>query len=64
MDLKSLSLLFAVVPAAFLLAISFFMLYALRNVEYDWLKVGGYVIVVILWISAVSTFLKYYRMGH
>jgi hypothetical protein len=43
------------VPATVILAISFFVLYALENVRAGGLKRFGYIVVVLLWISALIT---------
>ena len=47
---------FAIVPTTILLTISFFVLFALRKVEQQGLKAFGYVIAVLLWISAALIF--------
>ncbi|MCX5657229.1 MAG: hypothetical protein NTZ48_03245 [Candidatus Omnitrophica bacterium] len=43
---------FAVIPTAMILTVSFFVLFALRKLEAGALKVFGFVIVALLWISA------------
>jgi len=48
--------LFAVVPTAVLLAISFFVLYAIKRAEMGGLKVFGYVVAAFLWIAALLVF--------
>jgi hypothetical protein len=47
---------FTIVPTTILLTISFFVLFALRKVEQQGLKAFGYVIAVLLWISAALIF--------
>jgi len=44
--------LFAVIPTAVLLTISFFVLFALRKIETEGLKAFGYIIATLLWIGA------------
>jgi len=44
--------LFAIIPTAIFLTISFFVLLAASKVEVKGLKVFGYSIAVLLWISA------------
>ncbi|MGB3242622.1 MAG: hypothetical protein WBB66_07200 [Candidatus Omnitrophota bacterium] len=41
-----------IIPVAILLAVSFFVLLALENVKKQGLKTFGYVVAVLLWISA------------
>jgi hypothetical protein len=48
--------LFAVVPASLLLAVSFFILLALRKNEEKGIKTFGYVVVALLWLSAALVF--------
>jgi len=48
--------LVAIVPASVILTISFFVLLALRKIENQGLKVFGYVIAALLWISALLVF--------
>ena len=43
---------FAVIPCSVLLTISFFVLFALRKVEQKELKLFGFAVAVMLWISA------------
>lgn len=54
-SIRSLGL-FTIIPAALLLALSFFVLFANRKVESQGLKAFGYVIVVLLWIAAALVF--------
>ena len=56
MGTSILSGLFAVVPASLLLAVSFFILLALRKSEEKNIKTFGYVVVTLLWLSAVLVF--------
>jgi hypothetical protein len=42
----------ALVPVTVLLTISFFVLLVLRKLDSDGLKTFGYVVVVLLWLSA------------
>lgn len=48
--------LFALIPTALLLTVSFFVLFAIRKIESQGLKAFGYVISAILWICAVFVF--------
>ncbi len=48
--------LFAIVPTALLLTVSFFVLFAIRKVEVDGLRVFGYVVAAVLWIAALLVF--------
>jgi hypothetical protein len=48
--------LFAVIPIALLLTVSFFVLLSLRKVEQQGLKAFGYVIAALLWLGAVLVF--------
>ncbi len=48
--------LFAIIPATVLLTISFFVLFTLRAIKENALKVFGYVIVALLWAAALLTF--------
>ena len=48
--------LFALIPTALLLTVSFFVLFALRKVETQALKAFGYVIAVLLWVGALLVF--------
>ena len=50
--------LFAIIPATVLLTISFFVLFTLRTIKENALKVFGYVIVALLWTAALLTFLS------
>jgi hypothetical protein len=43
---------FAIIPTALLLTISFFVMVVLRKIEDKALKVFGWVIVILLWLSA------------
>ncbi len=43
---------FTVIPTAMILTVSFFVLFALRKLETGALKVFGFVVVALLWISA------------
>lgn len=55
MMLKLMGLL-AIIPTTMLLVISFFVLFALRKVEAQPLKVFGYVIAALLWVGALMIF--------
>ena len=44
--------LFAIIPTAVLLTISFFVLFTLRKIETEGLKAFGYCLAVLLWIAA------------
>ncbi len=44
--------LFAIIPTAVLLTISFFVLFTLHTIKAKGLKVFGYVVTVLLWIAA------------
>ncbi|MDD5136590.1 MAG: hypothetical protein PHX20_03925 [Candidatus Omnitrophica bacterium] len=46
----------SVIPTSVLLTISFFVLLALKKVETQSLKIFGYCIAVLLWISAAIAF--------
>lgn len=48
--------IYAVIPTALLLTVSFFVLYALQRPEVKGLKAFGYVITALLWISALLIF--------
>ncbi len=48
--------IYAIIPTALLLTVSFFVLYALQRPEVKGIKVFGYVIVALLWISALIIF--------
>jgi len=56
MGIVRLAGLFAIIPAALLLTISFFVLFTLRKVETQGLKAFGYVIVTLLVIAALLIF--------
>jgi len=43
--------LFAIIPATLLLVVSFFVLFTLRKIETQGLKVFGYIIAVLLWVG-------------
>ncbi len=45
--------LFAIIPAALLLTVSFFVLFALRKIEAQGLKAFGYVIAALLWFGVI-----------
>jgi len=49
--------LFALIPATLVLAISFFVLFTIRKIESQGLKVFGYVISALLWVAAALLFL-------
>ncbi|MFA5410778.1 MAG: hypothetical protein WC321_02840 [Candidatus Omnitrophota bacterium] len=49
---KAMGLL-AMIPAALLLTVSFFVLFTLRKVESRGLKVFGYVVAAFLWLAAL-----------
>lgn len=57
MGMSGLSWLMVVVPVSVLLAASFFVLFALRKVEEKGLKVFGYVVASLLWLSVLILFL-------
>jgi len=44
--------LFAVIPVTLLLTVSFFVLMAIKRAETERLKIFGYVIAALLWVSA------------
>lgn|SRR3990167_9401851 len=48
--------LFALIPATILLAVSFFVLFAIRRLEAAGLKAFGYVIAALLWAGALMVF--------
>lgn len=48
--------LFAVIPTALLLTVSFFVLFAIRKIQEQGLKAFGYVIAALLWIGAALVF--------
>lgn len=48
--------LFALIPTALLLTVSFFVLFAIRKAENQGLKAFGYVIAALLWVSTVLVF--------
>ncbi len=48
--------LFAIIPIAILLTISFFVLFTLRKIETQRLKAFGYVIAALLWVAALLVF--------
>jgi hypothetical protein len=48
--------LFAVIPIAVLLTISFFVLFAMRKIETQGLKAFGYVVAALLWLAALLVF--------
>lgn len=48
--------LFAIIPATILLTISFFVLFTLRAIKENALKVFGYVIVALLWAAVLLVF--------
>jgi hypothetical protein len=47
---------FALIPTALLLTVSFFVLVVLRKIELQGLKAFGYVVAAALWIAALLTF--------
>jgi len=47
---------YAIIPTALLLAVSFFVLFAIRKIEAYGLRVFGYVVAAILWIAALLVF--------
>jgi len=55
--LAKLAGLFVIVPTTLVLTISFFVLIVLRKVEKGVLKAFGYVVVNLLWVSALLIFL-------
>jgi hypothetical protein len=48
--------MFALVPTTILLTVSFFVLFALKQVEEKVLKTFGLVVAVLLWVSAALVF--------
>jgi hypothetical protein len=48
--------LFAVIPTAVLLTISFFVLFAMRKIETQGLKAFGYVVAALLWLATLVVF--------
>jgi uncharacterized membrane protein len=48
--------LMAIIPATLLLTASFFVLFTLRKIEAQGLKIFGYVITALLWIAALLVF--------
>ncbi len=48
--------LFAIIPTTMLLTVSFFVLFTVRRTEPKGLKVFGYVISALLWLSALLVF--------
>jgi hypothetical protein len=48
--------LFAVIPTAVLLTISFFVLFVIRKTEVGGLKAFGYTVAVLLWVAALLVF--------
>ncbi|MFA5155779.1 MAG: hypothetical protein WC532_00085 [Candidatus Omnitrophota bacterium] len=46
----------AFISTVLLLAVSFFVLVTARKAEEQWLKVFGYVVAILLWISAAIVF--------
>ncbi len=46
----------AIVPTTLVLTVSFFVLFALREVKSNVLKAFGYVIAALLWVSALLIF--------
>jgi len=48
--------LFSIIPTAALLTVSFFVLFALRKIETQGLKIFGYVVVALLWLAAILVF--------
>lgn len=56
MSIVRLAGLFAIIPAALLLTVSFFVLFTLRRIEEQGLKAFGYVIVTLLVIAALLIF--------
>lgn len=52
-----MSQLMVVVPISVLLAASFFVIFALRKVEEKGLKIFGYVVAGLLWLSVLILFL-------
>lgn len=53
--LKTMGLM-AFIVTVLLLAVSFFVLVTARKAEEQWLKVFGYVVAILLWISAAIVF--------
>ncbi len=48
--------LYAIIPTTLLLAVSFFVLLTVNNAKSQGVKIFGYVIAVLLWISAAIVF--------
>jgi hypothetical protein len=55
-DMSRLMGLFAVIPVSMLLAVSFFILFAVRKAEAQSLKAFGYVVAGLLWCAALLVF--------
>jgi hypothetical protein len=56
MDSVRLLGLFALVPTSILLSISFFILLVLNTIKSEGLKIFGYCLAVLLWISSALVF--------
>jgi len=50
------SMVFLLLPVIFLLSLSFFVLVVLSNVKTHTLKVFGYVIVALIWLTTILVF--------
>ena len=48
--------LFAIIPTALLLTVSFFVLFTIRKIELQSLKAFGYVVAALLWVAALLVF--------
>jgi len=48
--------IFAIIPTTLVLTVSFFVLFALREVKSNVLKAFGYVVAALLWLSALLVF--------
>jgi len=60
--MMSLASLFVVIPVSLLLALSFFVLVAVRKVEGNALKTFGQVVASLLWLAALILFLGSFQM--
>lgn len=56
MMMGKFAVVFSVIPTTMLLTVSFFVLVVLRKIEEKALKAFGYVIVALLWLSALLIF--------
>jgi hypothetical protein len=56
MDILRLAGLFAIIPSTLLLTVSFLVLVVMRKVEEKGLRAFGFVVVALLWASALLVF--------